>query len=348
MKKLEIFKKLSEYKNTLWKSEKERIKDNFILPMIVGVLFAIIVGILSYDNSKGLKDNINSIVLSFFTGSLGAFVCFAYLEWKRSVIGRESELKFIEESSTRILLEFEKIKPCSPIITQHRGTSGKYIDILLEIFKKSIEDCGGIIVSAGPREYLGYLSQFLQISNETFCATLRGGETKPRFRLKWFFEDDDLQDPHGLSKNDKKKYLEDVNSSSTREKKRILFFDKNEEEFKEDFKNQLRRNGFFDLNSNVEIYLASPKVIISHLQNKGIPESKANFIYEDYAIFDNEVVLKHNSTTSLYVATKDQIKSFKAVFELLDNEVYIFEKLTKTHIGKQTWDEWEANVEKTT
>ena len=83
--------------------------------------------------------------------------------WKRI------ELKFIEESSTRILLEFEKIKPCSPIITQHRGTSGKYIDILLEIFKKSIEDCGGIIVSAGPREYLGYLSQFLQISNETFC-----------------------------------------------------------------------------------------------------------------------------------------------------------------------------------
>ena len=55
MKKLEIFKKLSEYKNTLWKSEKERIKDNFILPMIVGVLFAIIVGILSYDNSKGLN-----------------------------------------------------------------------------------------------------------------------------------------------------------------------------------------------------------------------------------------------------------------------------------------------------
>ena len=40
--------------------------------------------------------------------------------------------------------------------------------------------------------------------------------------------------------------------------------------------------------------------------------------------------MKHNSTTSLYVATKDQIKSLKAVFELLDDtEVCIFEKLTK-------------------
>lgn len=210
-------------------------------------------------------------------------------------------------------------------------------------------DGGGVIISADPGEYKDFLSDFLRLSNKCYFATLRGGKYNPKYRLRWFFNDDPdhSKNPHALTKEQKKAYLKEVNDflpfSADKEsiyvKKRILFFEETEKEFCEDFIIDQWRNEFFAVNKKVENYLASPESVINFI---GKSEFNADFIYEDYAIFDNEIVLKHNSNTSLYIASKDQIKSFMAVFNLLEKKPLpgCFKLLTNDNIGDVTWEDY--------
>ena len=343
---LEIYKNISKKIQEYRKIDMERAYSNLKTPLILGLVVAGVLGSVLWDYEKKVDQNIIPILISLLTMLISTFAGFAYLEWRHSVCGRKSELDVIQKKSTDILNQLEKIKPCSPLITHHSLLSGKYTDVLFDIINKSVQDGGGIILSAGPREYLHYLEQILDLSKETFFATLRGGKKSPKFKLSWFFESDSLSDPHGLDADKKQQYLKNVNSHpiNMRNKVRLLIFNPTESEFLTDFANVNYRNMFFDLNTDVTVLLVSPEDLEAKLQNKGITPVMAGFIYEDYAVFDGEIVLKHNSKTSLYVATKEQINSFKAVFDLIAEEPAIFIVLNKDKIGSQTWAEWKSSI----
>lgn len=333
---INVFKRKTVIEKEYHHEDKKRIVDNLYLPLFIGL----IVGAIFYFYS--IKKNPGELALSILAALISAFACFAFIEWRRNICGRQSELKSIRELSENTLAELARIKYSGLIITHHRGIPIKYIDVLEKILKKSTEDSGGIIVSAGPREYAEYLNDFLCISNNCYFATLRGGKDNPKYTLKWFFEDDNEKDNHfNLTKAEKQAYLQAVNSTKNIGRKiRILLFEKTEDSFKKHFMDDDLRNKFFDLCTNVETYLGPPTLIIEKLgEIMYIPKSKTQFIYEDYAVFDEEVVLKHNGVTSLYVAAKDQIVSFKALFELLKTDG-IFEKLTKETIGNIPWNNW--------
>jgi len=325
--------------------ERQEAVVNIKLPLIVGAALTFLVCLVLWDWKSGFRANGNNFLMSILSGGMGVISTFLCIEYKKACVRGESGLSLIEDSAHKVIRMLENVLLSEPVMRLHKLCSSKYSDVLLEALDKSLQDGGGIVVSAGPKEYLAFLDRFLAFSNNSYFATLRGGEESPKYTLSWFFRDDPPKDPYGLTSHKKLEFLKRVNEAQFQYKVRVILLDPNSDEFRDEFKNDDWRDHFFELNSAVDVYLSSPSEVVAKLQPKGIPPCKAGFIYEDFAIFDDEVVLKHNSRTSLYVATKTQIESFKTLRELLHENPEIFLKLTKSRVGNYSWKEWKEKTE---
>jgi hypothetical protein len=88
-----------------------------------------------------------------------------------------------------------------------------------------------------------------------------------------------------------------------------------------------------------------------------ISENETTFIREDYAVFDEKIVVKHNGKNYLYLGFESQIKKMLAPFHMLEIHKEFFEKIDCKGIYqyisgkwqlKQNWEEWKSSFKNST
>ena len=129
---------------------------------------------------------------------------------------------------------------------------------------------------------------------------------------------------------------------------RLLVF--SEDEIKDFLLQRDRRNGLLDAMlkssdsvSPGSVFQVAPEDLRAQL-GLVYGDEESRIVYDDYAIFDNQVVLKHNGAASLVVSIKNQIRLYREVFDLLRTRHDLFTMLTVSHYGDETWEEWEKRI----
>jgi len=230
--------------------------------------------------------------------------------------------------------------------------SYKWDFVIKGFFNRYPKNYGGIIIGGDSKIYLEQLTALIKNTEKSFYATLRGGKDY-KYGISWFFEKNDKEDDdNNLSLDKRIQYLEVVNNNvkNLKNKKRIILFGEKE---LGDFCKEEHRSEYLRLNVNLDLFLADPGVIINYLVNTGVDGeslsgSQASFIWEDYAIFDDEIVIKHNGHHSLYLGMKNQIENMKKLFKLLALEPSLFTKIDTSGIysyqrKSNSWDRLESN-----
>lgn len=207
---------------------------------------------------------------------------------------------------------------------------------------------GGIVIGADEKEYLRRLEDLLPWARKSFRSTLRGGR-QPAWNLNWFFVP-----TYGVNKElvlkieQKQEYLRLVNNKKLDNKTRLLILRRGEMISLLDDK---RRGEFLHLNDKVSLFSIKPKKLENALggglvKYRGsevdvrLSPSSASFIYEDYALIDDDIALKHNGQNSLYLGVKPQIQNMLAPFWLLEEEKEWFQEIDKD--GVRTYDACQA------
>lgn len=264
------------------------------------------------------------------------------IEWSKSKKERRIEGQIIKDTILEAVTRLEAKEPYSHLMELQKGLPWPFMEIYTQVMKESINSGGAVVISANAEKYLEYLGQFLNIVSDYFQATVRGGKLNPKYKLSWFNKKDTEEEtpPAGMTKEEKLRYLDLVDNSKIKNKIRILVFDKDDRDEISDFLDEEIRKNYFEHNKSIECYLISPKDLIDLLKTKDIDEQKSHFIFEDYAIFDKEVVLKHNGIHNLSVSIKNQISWYKAVFEILEEHEDRFLKVDKFHIGDIKWEDF--------
>jgi len=297
------------------------IIDNLLICILIIIIALGIMHVLGETFSW------NTISIAVFVSilcSLSIGLMKKYGEYKQHF----SILEQLNENTFNILKQFRNVIE-EPMLTE----------FISEIVNKSVEQFGGIVIGVTSDKYLEYLEKLTQNAKKSFWATLRGGY-KPEYTLRWFFKDNE---DRSLTAAEKQQYLGFINQSSILEKIRIIILKKDE---MCDFCNDRYRKAFFDLNKNVDVYLIDPDVLVKALSSRyELTETQCSFIWEDYAIFDEKIALKHNGRNILYLGVQNQISAMKKVFEFLKKKLEIgdplpFIKLTKDNIGSQSWEDW--------
>lgn len=346
-----LFQKVPRLYKEITKKEHAELKDNLGWPVGIGIIFAIIFGAAAWygvESVNGVMPNrlIFSVIVAIFSAVIVAVATFMGIEWSKSKRERKTEGEIVKEAILKAVARIEAKEPYSDLMDLQLSLPWPFMEIFTQIMKDSIKSGGAVVVSSGSEKYLKYLEQFLEVAQKKFQATLRGGKTEPKYKLSWFNKGDTRGEtpPAGVTKKQKLEWLDLVDNSEIAEKIRILIFDKNNPEEFRDFLNPEIRNNYFEHNKKVNCYLISPAELLDLLKMKEIDEQKAQFIFEDYAIFDEEVVLKHNGINALSVSVKSQTDWHKAVFEILKQYPDRFLEVNETHIGKKTWEEFEENL----
>jgi len=214
----------------------------------------------------------------------------------------------------------------------HRGI---YSDIANQVSSRG----GAIVIGAQEEKYLEYLDALLGASKSSILATLRGGE-HPQFPLEWFFQDTPM-----LSSAKRINWLTAVRDAPLERKVRLLIFA--EEDISSFFMNRAKRAELLDAmlgDSSTEpgkVYQVDPGDLLPILGSSAGDEEN-RIVYDDFAIFDDEVVLKHNGAASLSVSIRDQVSAYMRPFEAMVKRPKIFKQVTLKHYGGTTWDEWET------
>ncbi len=216
----------------------------------------------------------------------------------------------------------------------------KQTKILKKIFDDVPQDFGGVIIGADEERYIRVLEEFINTLKNSFFATLRGGY-KPEYTISWFFKDTILSSSEKLS------YLGKVGRAPLGIKIRLIIL--NEKEMG-DFCIDSCRNIFFNHNTNVHVFgiaseelqrlLVNERIMINGKQISNRYE--AAFIYDDYAILDGSIGIKHNGRNSLYLGTRDQILKMLLPFELLRLKPEKFRKLDSK--GIYQWNTNNINI----
>lgn len=217
------------------------------------------------------------------------------------------------------------------------------VKVIRELFEEYPKDFGGVIIGADEKKYIETLKKFIGILKNSFFATLRGGY-KPEYTIRWFFKDTTFQ-YSTFHASEKLEYLRNINNNKKINIKiRLIILSENE---MVDFCIETIRNEFFSCNTNFFVFWIKPQelqnlLIRTNIQidNREISnEYEATFIYDDYAILDETICIKHNGRNSLYIGAKDQILKMLLPFELLRLSPNYFKKLDSE--GIYEWHEAE-------
>jgi|GEM_PF-6401458 len=241
------------------------------------------------------------------------------------------------------------------IIDNMIGMDPKQVKVISSIFNALPQDFGGIVIGADESRYINILSELIPSTQNSFYATLRGGYS-PTYTISWFFRDTKHEQAVLLSANEKQNYLKCVNEAKIKNKIRIVILEERE---MGDFCNDEWRNSFFELNESVNVYWITPMCLKAYLIELRVPidngeaitihEGETGFIWEDYAVFDERIVVKHDGRNSLYLGVYNQIKKMLLPFKLLEHQPQLFKKLDKGGIYiyrngmwqlETKWDNW--------
>ena len=295
-----------------------------LVSLFVGVVVGVIFGLVRADWLGGITTALLSALATFYFQNL--------------LTAKES-LRWVTRQaiSTINALHHRQLFDMAGTLTE------KQFEIYDDIMERVVSSGGAIVIKASEFEYLQYLERLLNVSENSFLATLRGGEF-PRFSLEWFFKNE----PGGLSKAQRFQWLTSVRDAAIETKIRLLVF--SEDEIKDFLLQRDRRNGLLDamLKSSDSVSLGSvfqvaPEDLRAQL-GLVYGDEESRIVYDDYAIFDNQVVLKHNGAASLVVSIKNQIRLYREVFDLLRTRHDLFTMLTVSHYGDETWEEWEKRI----
>ena len=199
------------------------------------------------------------------------------------------------------------------------------VEVLREQFERLPMNYSGIIIGAYEDKYIQLLERLIPTTRNSFFATLRGGY-KPEYTIGWFSQDTKLRSDEKLN------YLKKVDNAKIPIKVRIIIIDPDE---MGDFCNDLYRKNFFDRNKNTHVFLIGLDLLKDKLLRMDIningttitDEYEEAFLYEDYAIFDGCICVKHNGRNSLYLGVQSQIIKMLLPFELLRLRPEFFQKL---------------------
>ncbi|MFC2167757.1 hypothetical protein ACFLRW_02145 [Acidobacteriota bacterium] len=271
------------------------------------------------------------------SGILGSLSFFLLQEISQGGSG----LREIEQSSSNILNNLKLSMGLKELRDLALSLPLPHLKIYSEITEKVSLNGGAIIIGAQEENYISYLGLLLKASKDSFCSIVRGGEN-PKYPLEWFFADSP-----GLSHRKRIKWLEDVRDANLQTKIRLLLF--SEKEVKPFFKDREKRKILLEaMLSSIsrnpgEVYQIDPFELLPILgSDSGDEENR--IVFDDFAIFDHEILLKHNGAASLTTSIKDQIRAYLRPFLVFDNRSDIFKKITLTHFGTETWEEWENKV----
>lgn len=352
------WQKIQKLFETKLEKTKQWFRNNLGLPTIVGIIFLLMFFLLAFfggerDGASTYNKVLFSLVVSLFAAIASTVATFAILYGERIRNERETEGEIVRDAVAEVVTRLEAEKPYSSLRVLNREVSWRLLDVVTEIIDYSTTG-GGMVLNAGPPKYLEYLDKLLMTSERSFQATVRGGETDPLYTIDWFDKDDEYEEVkrnkkraiiYPMKKQEKIKYLRMVDEKEGISKERILIFDKNnKKEFSVFLEPQCRKN-YFSQNTTVSCYLISPHELAYLLvKEKGLQEFEIGFIYEDFAIFDEQVVLKHDGKSTLFLGLKSQIYHYKSVFDLLRDRRDYFLEVNETHIGAKTWEEFAKDL----
>lgn len=332
-------------------------KNNLGLPAGVAILFAVMFFFLSFYGAEGAgAARYNRVLFSFivavFAAIASAVGTFAIIDRERTRNERKTEGHVVKNAIAEVVTRLEAEKPYSSLRVLNRELPWRLLDVITEIIDYSTTG-GGVVVSAGPPKYVEYLKKLIKASQNSFQATLRGGENDPLYTINWFSKNDEeleekkkKQVMYPMKKEEKLAYLDMINKKQGISKERILIFDKNKESEFRPFLNSQFRKDYFSHSSKVTCYLIGPDELKELLlKEKNLREVQTGFIYEDFAIFDGQVVLKHDGKSSLFLGIKSQIGDYKSAFELLRDRPSYFLEVNETHIGEKTWEEFAKELD---
>ncbi|MCK5601436.1 hypothetical protein KAR91_06200 [Candidatus Pacearchaeota archaeon] len=323
--------------------------SGFLLRPVTSFIVGIILGSIFGIAGEGWMDGIASGILSAIgVLYLQGFVKASSLVKSFNRIKKDS-LTSIEHFKNESMLSLHYIQLAlgfEKLYDLARTLSTKQF-----LFYKTVTDNiasrgGAIVVKAEAQRYLEHLEALLPISNKSFLATLRGGRDNPEFTLDWFFVY-----KNGLSPGQRMGWLTSARDAKLQNKIRLLLFSEDEiksflvqKEKRKELLNAMLNRG--DGGDAGKVYQVDPDRLFDIL-SESLGNEESRVAYDDFAIFDDQVVLKHNGAASLTVSIKDQMHVYREVFKPLTTHPTLFRELTLSHYGDITWATWDnQNIDK--
>jgi len=338
-KKAKVFKQTdivslhSNYTSNIRDRDYANLKWSLIVPACVGlgtVLLMFLIQLLP-------REGINNLLTSIYTGLLTSALTFLFIKWLDVTNKRMKEGLCMLQASEDAIKNLQVSNIYSSLAGKHLFLSWNLAQIFSEIVDQTTNEGGGILIAADDTQYSRILEETLDKAQNSLRAILRGGEDE-KFRPSKLFSL--IGNKYVVFNKDIESYLHKVNRKKIDIKQRIMIY--NFDTIKTDFGNNDLRNYFFDLflGEDIMLYLASPKT----LEDKF---GKYNKIWnEDYAIFDDILILKHNIDSNLLFASIGKMECYSGIFDQLEKDYQPeytndmrFIKVTKDKIGPYSWDE---------
>lgn len=324
----------------------ETYLNTFLLHPLVSPVIGIILGVIFGFGCKNWLSGLAAGTLA----SIAAFQSQETIKAKRSISTIEiksiGNINAIKDEAVRILGNIQLGAGFRQLYNLARRLPDKHFLFYKKVMQGISARGGAIVVKAEQQTYLKHLKGILDHSDDSVLATLRGGRDKPQYTLDWF-----LQTGGNPSKQQRLNWLTSVRDADISLKIRLLLFPE------DDIRTFLlsKNNRMELLNAMLyrkdggqagEIYQVDPQRLFDILcVSLGNEESRV--VYDDFAVFDQQIVLKHNGAAALTMSIKEQMSIYLEVFNTLNSHCELFRKITLSHYGDMTWEEWDnENINK--
>jgi hypothetical protein len=266
-----------------------------------------------------------------------------------------SKLRDTLEQASKVASDIKLIEGFYGQAALAEGLSKEQRAVFSDLCSRIYRQGGGIVVRSDQASYFRQLQILAQTSRESIYLLLRGPVVKTpvgytaAYHPKCFFDHEDE-----ITTEEKLEYLTTIRDLKIPQKIRLLMFEDHEVD------------DFFAAASEPEImqrkvlvdsmvggperfraraFLVDPTMITKRLDHDHPNSDIGNLVYEDFAIFDKRIVLKHNGRSSLTIGIQGQVDLFNAVFQQFETvresgSVDWIKEITVEKIGNFYWDEW--------
>ncbi len=303
---------------------------------IIGIMLGLIFGFACDDWLSGLAGGILSALATLYAQE--------FIKAKKSVCIIETKsldsINAIKDHAMRTLGNIHLGAGFKQLYELAASLPNRHFSFYMRVMRGISKRGGAIVVKTEQNTYLKHLTEILSHSNKSVLATLRGGRYEPQYSLDWFLG----TDAH-LSKQQRLNWLISVRDANIKQKIRLLLFSENEIH---DFllsktKRVVVLNAMLlreDGGDSGKIFQVDPHRLFDVLRSS-LGDEESRVAYDDFAIFDGQMVLKHNGAASLTMSIKEQMSIYIEVFKPLQTHPELFREITLSHYGDMTWDDWD-------
>lgn len=320
--------------------------NTFLLHPVISPIIGIILGFVFGFSCKSWLSGLAAGILA----SIAAFQTQETIKAKRSISTIEkTSLNNINAIKVEVMQTLGLIHLGSgfkQLYNLAKGLPEKHFSFYKGVMQGISKRGGAIVVKAEQNTYLEHLTKILSNSNNSVLATLRGGRYEPTYTLDWFLDTDAY-----LSKLQRLSWLTSVRDAKIKQKIRLLLFSEDDiHDFLSSKNNRIellnamlfRKDG----GNSGKIYQVDPSDLFEVLRSS-LGDEESRIAYDDFAVFDGQMVLKHNGAASLTISIKEQMSVYLEVFKPLKSHPELFREITLSHYGDMTWEEWDAqNINK--